>query len=128
MQILADCVMLTVLCWWYFWPSVSSACQHPAALTALRCASLIYVKPLFATAVKPQVHEEEWSYIPVGGPLPAADQPLTAFGAAANLVHPATGARVCMMVHCPGALCWCMCHPPCTALCVIYTYIYVMYI
>lgn len=41
-----------------------------------------------------QVHEEEWSYIPVGGPLPHGDQPVTAFGAAANLVHPATGARV----------------------------------
>ena len=35
--------------------------------------------------------EEEWSYIPVGGPLPVAGQPVTAFGAAANLVHPATG-------------------------------------
>lgn len=38
-----------------------------------------------------KVHEEEWSYIPTGGPLPMAEQPLTAFGAAANLVHPATG-------------------------------------
>ena len=35
--------------------------------------------------------EEEWSYIPVGGPLPLASQTVTAFGAAANLVHPATG-------------------------------------
>ena len=35
--------------------------------------------------------EEEWSYIPVGGPLPVAHQTVTAFGAAANLVHPATG-------------------------------------
>lgn len=41
-----------------------------------------------------QVHEEEWSYIPVGGPLPLGDQPITAFGAAANLVHPATGESV----------------------------------
>ena len=41
-----------------------------------------------------QVHEEEWSYIPVGGPLPVKEQPLTAFGAAANLVHPATGFSV----------------------------------
>jgi hypothetical protein len=41
-----------------------------------------------------QVHEEEWSYIPVGGPLPVGDQPITAFGAAANLVHPATGVEV----------------------------------
>ena len=38
-----------------------------------------------------RVHEEEWSYIPVGGPLPRRDQAVTAFGAAANLVHPATG-------------------------------------
>lgn len=40
-----------------------------------------------------KVHDEEWSYIPVGGPLPIPDpsRPLTAFGAAAGLVHPATG-------------------------------------
>lgn len=38
-----------------------------------------------------QVLEEEWSYIPVGGPLPLGWQTATAFGAAANLVHPATG-------------------------------------
>lgn len=38
-----------------------------------------------------KIHEEEWSYIPVGGPLPLTTQPVTAFGAAANLVHPATG-------------------------------------
>jgi lycopene epsilon-cyclase len=41
-----------------------------------------------------RVHEEEWSYIPVGGPLPVGDQALVAFGAAANLVHPATGFSV----------------------------------
>jgi hypothetical protein len=41
-----------------------------------------------------QVHEEEWSYIPVGGPMPLQDQTITAFGAAANLVHPATGFSV----------------------------------
>ncbi|BDA47628.1 Lycopene epsilon cyclase, chloroplastic [Coccomyxa sp. Obi] len=38
-----------------------------------------------------RVLEEEWSYIPVGGPLPLGSQTATAFGAAANLVHPATG-------------------------------------
>lgn len=38
-----------------------------------------------------EVHEEEWSYIPVGGPLPLNSQSVTAFGAAASLVHPATG-------------------------------------
>ncbi|GLC71022.1 hypothetical protein PLESTF_001061800 [Pleodorina starrii] len=41
-----------------------------------------------------KIHEEEWSYIPVGGPLPLASQAVTAFGAAANLVHPATGFSV----------------------------------
>ena len=51
-----------------------------------------------------RVVEEEWSYIPVGGPLPVAGQPVTAFGAAANLVHPATGysiARRRASVTCP---------------------------
>ncbi|KAL4551185.1 hypothetical protein Ndes2526B_g05490 [Nannochloris sp. 'desiccata'] len=38
-----------------------------------------------------EIHEEEWSYIPTGGALPESNQPVTAFGAAANLVHPATG-------------------------------------
>ena len=38
-----------------------------------------------------KVEDEEWSYIPVGGPLPSTRQPITAFGAAANFVHPATG-------------------------------------
>jgi lycopene epsilon-cyclase len=38
-----------------------------------------------------EIHEEEWSYIPTGGALPESDQHVTAFGAAANLVHPATG-------------------------------------
>ncbi|MEW5303919.1 MAG: hypothetical protein WDW36_006565 [Sanguina aurantia] len=41
-----------------------------------------------------EVHEEEWSYIPVGGPLPLSDPKVTAFGAAANLIHPATGFSV----------------------------------
>ncbi|KAJ3671142.1 hypothetical protein LUZ60_008568 [Juncus effusus] len=41
-----------------------------------------------------QVHEEEWSYIPVGGSLPNTDQKNLAFGAAASMVHPATGYSV----------------------------------
>ncbi|OEL16306.1 Lycopene epsilon cyclase, chloroplastic [Dichanthelium oligosanthes] len=38
-----------------------------------------------------KIHEEEWSYIPVGGSLPNTDQKNLAFGAAASMVHPATG-------------------------------------
>jgi len=41
-----------------------------------------------------KVLDEEWSYIPVGGPLPRPDQKILAFGAAANLVHPASGYSV----------------------------------
>ena len=37
------------------------------------------------------LHDEEWSYIPMGGPLPCTAQQRIAFGAAAGLVHPATG-------------------------------------
>lgn len=40
------------------------------------------------------VVDEEWSHIPLGGPLPKARQEHVGFGAAANLVHPATGYSV----------------------------------
>jgi lycopene epsilon-cyclase len=45
-----------------------------------------------------QVLDEEYSYIPVGGPMPRGDQCVTAFGAAANLVHPATGYSITRML------------------------------
>eukprot|EP01024_Parvocaulis_polyphysoides_P036436 TRINITY_DN32399_c0_g4_i1.p1 TRINITY_DN32399_c0_g4~~TRINITY_DN32399_c0_g4_i1.p1 ORF type:complete len:583 (+),score=89.72 TRINITY_DN32399_c0_g4_i1:197-1750(+) len=38
-----------------------------------------------------QIFDEEWSYIPVGGPLPIGSQDVVAFGASACLVHPSTG-------------------------------------
>nr|ABN09120.1 NAD-binding site [Medicago truncatula] len=38
-----------------------------------------------------KTYEEEWSYIPVGGSLPNTEQKNLAFGAAASMVHPATG-------------------------------------
>lgn len=36
---------------------------------------------------------QEWSYIPVGGSLPNTEQRNLAFGAAASMVHPATGKK-----------------------------------
>jgi Lycopene cyclase protein len=51
-----------------------------------------------------QVVDEEFSFIPVGGPMPRRDQPLTAFGAAANLVHPATGYSITRMLEESGPL------------------------
>ncbi|CAM8946042.1 unnamed protein product [Rhodiola kirilowii] len=41
-----------------------------------------------------KMYEEEWSYIPVGGSLPNTEQKNLAFGAAASMVHPATGYSV----------------------------------
>ncbi|WOK98100.1 lycopene epsilon cyclase, chloroplastic isoform X1 [Canna indica] len=41
-----------------------------------------------------KIYEEEWSYIPVGGSLPNTKQKNLAFGAAASMVHPATGYSV----------------------------------
>ncbi|XP_057968716.1 lycopene epsilon cyclase, chloroplastic isoform X2 [Malania oleifera] len=41
-----------------------------------------------------KTYEEEWSYIPVGGSLPNTAQKTIAFGAAASMVHPATGYSV----------------------------------
>ncbi|KAK8343424.1 hypothetical protein V6Z11_A07G013500 [Gossypium hirsutum] len=38
-----------------------------------------------------KVYEEEWSYVPLGGSLPNMKQKNLAFGAAASMVHPATG-------------------------------------
>jgi hypothetical protein len=63
---------------------------------ALQRSSVLLLLPLLLLLLR-QVHEEEWSYIPVGGPLPVGDQPFTAFGAAANLVHPATGEKRCKL-------------------------------
>lgn len=40
------------------------------------------------------LYEEEWSYIPVGGSLPNTRQKNLGFGAAASMVHPATGYSV----------------------------------
>ncbi|UPR03242.1 lycopene epsilon cyclase [Chloropicon primus] len=40
------------------------------------------------------VLDEEWSYIPVGGPLPDSSQRTLAYGATANMIHPASGYSV----------------------------------
>ena len=44
------------------------------------------------------VEEEEYCYIPMGGELPAGNQRVIAFGAAANMVHPSTGYQACRML------------------------------
>ena len=41
------------------------------------------------------IEEEEYCYIPMGGPLPAKDQRVVGFGGAAAMVHPSTGYHLC---------------------------------
>lgn len=45
--------------------------------------------------VETDAAETEYCYIPMGGPIPDGRQRIVAFGAAASLVHPATGYQVC---------------------------------
>ncbi|KAL9191321.1 hypothetical protein ACHAXT_001027 [Thalassiosira profunda] len=42
-----------------------------------------------------EIEEEEYCYIPMGGPLPAKDQRIVGFGGAAAMVHPSTGYHLC---------------------------------
>ncbi|KAI4344542.1 hypothetical protein L6164_011757 [Bauhinia variegata] len=44
-----------------------------------------------------KTYEEEWSYILVGGSFPNTEQKNLAFGAAASMVHPATGNMGCSL-------------------------------
>jgi len=42
-----------------------------------------------------KVEEEEFCYIPMGGPLPSPDQRIIGFGGANTMVHPSTGYNLC---------------------------------
>lgn len=44
------------------------------------------------------ISDEEFCYIPMGGPLPEPGQRIIAFGAAAAMVHPSTGYQLCRMM------------------------------
>lgn len=44
------------------------------------------------------ITEEEFCYIPMGGPLPEPGQRVAAFGGAAVMVHPSTGYQLCRMM------------------------------
>ncbi|KAL7508077.1 hypothetical protein ACHAXN_005160 [Cyclotella atomus] len=48
------------------------------------------------------IEEEEFCYIPMGGPLPAKDQRVVGFGGAAAIVHPSTGYNLCRTMMCAG--------------------------
>jgi len=50
------------------------------------------------------IEEEEFCYIPMGGPLPAKDQRVVAFGGASAMVHPSTGYNLCRNMMSSGAV------------------------
>ena len=50
------------------------------------------------------IEEEEFCYIPMGGPLPAKDQRIVGFGGAAAMVHPSTGYHLCRAMMAAGAV------------------------
>jgi len=45
-----------------------------------------------------EVEEEEFCYIPMGGPLPQKHQRIVGFGGAAAMVHPSTGYSLCRVM------------------------------
>lgn len=50
------------------------------------------------------IEEEEFCYIPMGGPLPAKDQRVVGFGGAAAMVHPSTGYHLCRAMMASGSV------------------------
>lgn len=50
------------------------------------------------------IEEEEYCYIPMGGPLPSKDQRVVGFGGAAAMVHPSTGYHLCRAMMGAGAV------------------------
>lgn len=50
------------------------------------------------------IEEEEFCYIPMGGPLPAKDQRVIAFGGSSAMVHPSTGYNLCRNMMGAGAV------------------------
>lgn len=75
-----------------FFEETSVIQKHPVSFEELKAR--LY-KRLAHDGVKVvRVHEEERSFIPLGGTLPNLNQRVVAFGGAALLVHPATGYMV----------------------------------
>ena len=68
------------------------------ALSFMECKEqcMTRLKHLGITVIN--VEEEEYSYIPMGGPLPAKDQRVVGYGGAAAMVHPSTGYTLCRIM------------------------------
>ncbi|ONK76563.1 uncharacterized protein A4U43_C03F29620 [Asparagus officinalis] len=75
-----------------FFEETCLASRHAMPFDLLKKKLMSRLKAMGVRVLK--VYEEEWSYIPVGGSLPNTQQKNLAFGAAASMVHPATGYSV----------------------------------
>ncbi|KAK3016816.1 hypothetical protein RJ639_006355 [Escallonia herrerae] len=75
-----------------FFEETCLASKDPMPFDLLKKKLMTRLETLGVRVTK--TYEEEWSYIPVGGSLPNTEQKNLAFGAAASMVHPATGYSV----------------------------------
>ncbi|KAL7539870.1 hypothetical protein ACHAWF_006524 [Thalassiosira exigua] len=64
-----------------------------------RCATRLEHLGIKVTGIE----EEEYCYIPMGGPLPARDQRIVGLGGACAMVHPSTGYHLCRALMGAGA-------------------------
>lgn len=83
-----------------FFEETSVIQKHPVSFDELK--TRLYKRLAHDGVQVVRVHEEERSFIPLGGTLPDLNQRIVAFGGAALLVHPATGYMVGRTVRLAG--------------------------
>ena len=74
------------------------------ALSFMECKERCMTRLAHLGITVTDIEEEEYCYIPMGGPLPAKDQRVVGFGGAAAMVHPSTGYHLCRAMMGAGAV------------------------
>lgn len=74
------------------------------ALSFMECKERCMTRLTHLGITVTDIEEEEYCYIPMGGPLPAKDQRVVGFGGAAAMVHPSTGYHLCRAMMGAGAV------------------------
>lgn len=74
------------------------------ALSFMECKERCMTRLTYLGITAFDIEEEEYCYIPMGGPLPSKDQRVVGFGGAAAMVHPSTGYHLCRAMMGAGAV------------------------
>jgi len=74
------------------------------ALSFMECKERCMTRLAHLGITVTDIEEEEYCYIPMGGPLPVKDQRVVGFGGAAAMVHPSTGYHLCRAMMGAGAV------------------------